>query len=73
MAAAVGQPGMDGAAAAGLARYDTADRAELHKSASLWRRRGTLAARLTLVTLDCRPFDIMKSVAGGNHEELPAA
>jgi hypothetical protein len=39
------------------ARDDAADRAELHP-----RRAGDLAARLTLVTLDCRPLDIAASV-----------
>jgi len=39
------------------ARDDATDDAELHPT-----RAGDLAARLTLVTLDCRPFDIATSV-----------
>jgi hypothetical protein len=65
VAAAVRLPGVRGAATARVARDDTADGAQLHGSA----RSGadSAAARLTLVTLDCRPFDIMESVgeAGG--------
>jgi hypothetical protein len=65
VAAAVRLPGVLGTATARAARDDAADRTELHGSA----RSGadSAAARLTLVTLDCRPFDIMESVgeAGG--------
>ena len=52
---------MLGAATARPARDDTADCAQLHGSA----RSGadTVAARLTLVTLDCTPFDIETSVS----------
>jgi hypothetical protein len=56
---------MLGAATAGSAGDHAAHGAELHGA----RRRsaqvgaGVAASSLTLVTLDCRPFDIMKSVA----------
>ena len=60
VAAPVRQPGMDEAPTPRSARDDTADRAELHAR----RGAGTVAARLTLVTLGCRPFDIATSVSG---------
>jgi hypothetical protein len=56
-------PGMLGTAATRAAGDDTTDRAELHESARSGA--GTLAARLTLVTLDCTSFDIAMSVNGG--------
>jgi len=61
VAAAVRLPSVCGAATAGAARDDTADGAQLHGSA----RSGadTVAARLTLVTLDCGALAITKSVA----------
>ena len=64
VAAAVRLPGMLGAATAGSARDDTADGAELHRSARS--DVGTVAARLTLVTLDCTAFDIASSVRDGS-------
>ena len=64
VAAAVGLPSVVGAAATRAAGDDTADGAQLHRSA----RSGadTVGARLTLVTLDCRPFDITTSVGRVN-------
>jgi hypothetical protein len=68
VAAAVRLPGVLGAATAGSARDDAADRAELHGSRRTFARRdaGVLAPRLTLVTLDCRPFDITRIVSRGH-------
>ena len=59
---AVRLPRMHSAAAAGSACDDAADRAELHRSHG-W----SVATFMTLVTLDCTPFDIAMSVseAGG--------
>ena len=59
VAAPVRLPGVFGAATAGSARDDTADRAELHSSYQ-W----TAAPGLTLVTLECTPVDIAMSVNG---------
>ena len=70
MAAAVGLPRVVSAAATRAAGDDTTDRAELHGSARPSKKARVLTL-VTLVTLDCGPFDIVKSVAGGNHEELP--
>src|SRR3989337_2888767 len=55
---------MDGAAAAGAARYDTADGAQLHGSARS--EANSVAARLPLETLECTPFDIETSVGRVN-------
>ena len=65
VAAAVRLPRMLGAPTAGSARDDAADGAELHdqRRLSVRRRADTVAARLTLVTLDCTPFDIETSVS----------
>src|SRR3990172_8914285 len=57
--AAVRRPGMEGTATAGPARDHAAHRAELHER---WGARD-VASRLTLVTLDCTPFDIAKSAS----------
>ena len=57
------QPRMP-AASTPPARDDTANGAELHGSARSGA--GIVAARLTLVTLDCRPFDIATSVGRVN-------
>ena len=64
MPAAARLASVGGAATAGLARDDTADGAPLHGSA----RSGadTVAARLTLVTLECTPVDIVMSVNDGH-------
>ena len=56
--AAVGLLSVLGAAATGSARDDTADRAELHSSRPL-----SAVPCPTLVTLDCRPVDIVTSVS----------
>ena len=58
--ATVGLPGVLCAATTRAARQDAADSAQLHGSA----RAGAdaVAARLTLVTLDCTPIDIEMSV-----------
>jgi len=66
--AAVGLAGVFRAAATGPARDDTADRAELHSSG-----RFSVASRLTLVTLDCTPFDIATSLSGGGIAVYPPA
>jgi hypothetical protein len=58
MATAVRLPGVHGAATAGSACDDAADRAQLHGS----RRRAV--SDLTLVTLECTPVDIAMSVIG---------
>ncbi len=62
VAAAVRLPSVRRAAATGPAGDDATHRAELHGSARSGA--GTVAARLTLVTLDCTPFDIASSVRG---------
>ena len=58
MAAAVGLPGVLSAATAKSARDDTTDRAQLHRLPRL-----RAVPCLTLVTLDCTPFDIATSVS----------
>ena len=63
VAATVRLPGVLGAATTGTARGDAADRAELHHGS-----RPHTVPCLTLVTLDCRPFDIASSVCGEGDE-----
>ena len=60
VAAAVGLASVLGAAATRAAGDDTTDRAQLHGSARFGA--GTVATRLTLVTLDCTRVDIVMSV-----------
>ena len=61
VAAAVRLPSVRGTAAAGSARDDTADGAEFHRARSS--RQERVLTDATLVTLDCRPFDIAVSVS----------
>jgi hypothetical protein len=56
------QAWMLAAASSRSARDDPADRAELHGPARASSKVPLVAARLTLVTLDCGPFDIATSV-----------
>lgn len=55
------QPRVLAAPTLSSARQDPADRAELHGAARLWR--GADGAPVTQVTVERRPFNIMKSVA----------